>query len=76
MINSSEEYTEQENNIEILKEILSHEQEDDSSTYTEIDFNFKSLVESHPNFLKFFLKSQFDEYISQFTLKPNSSSED
>jgi len=76
-INSSEEYTEQENNIEILKEILSHtEQEDDSSTYTEIDFNFKSLVESHPNFLKFFLKSQFDEYISQFTLKPNSSSED
>ena len=73
-INSSEEYTEQENNIEILKETLSHiEQEDDSSTDTEIDFHFKSLVESNPNFLKFVPNIQYDDYISQFTLKPNSS---
>ena len=75
-INSSEEYTEQENNIEILKETLSYiEQEDDSSTDTEIDSHFKSLVESHPNFFKFVPNIQFDDYIRQFTLKPNSSSD-
>jgi hypothetical protein len=68
-INSSEDYIDQEANMNILNETLTRIELNENKIDKFKDLDYKSLVEMNSNFKCFVEPIQFNEYINKFTLE-------